>query len=154
MNRIRVDLFADRFAPFEHRFEIIGEDLSDATFAMQIRVTPDAPGAPVLDVPLVDFSVPNVAGIGAGYIGIDTVQNLLAAKRLSAVPDGLAMGDTVQLSTIQLFFNTYPFWPVPGERGEDVRLAYDIQVKPSGKPWDVWFWGDFWVRAGVTEAQS
>lgn len=117
-------LTANRHAPFVYMIEVPDYDLGAATLAMQIRLVPDAPGSPLVDLAIA----------AAGSQGLSVV---------------VAAGDST--ITIQIDEATLEALPAAGETGDDLDLWYDMAVTPSGGVKSIWFRGLFTVRAGVTQ---
>lgn len=147
------DVFGDRNIDFNETIPIVGRDFSGATFASQVRLTPDAPGSPLITL-----------AVSLTYGGSDTVENHIAAGRINAgIKDYVnpntgakyADGDTVPLSLITLHADhsdmIAPGVPAASETGDDVTLAYDVLITPSGGSQDKWVAGKFTVRGTVTQ---
>lgn len=144
-------LYGDRWTPFVRTFQMEGVDLTSATFAMQIRLTPDAAGSPLVDLGTV-FSGSS-QGVRLIYGGTDTVANHIAAGRIEEAPDGMIGTDNLTLSLIGIRINetTMEGLPAAAEVGDDTELAWDMHITPSGELKDRWLYGPFIVRGGVTQ---
>ena len=129
----RLPLGARRWQRFAKTFSIRGVDLTGADLRMQLRLYPNAPGAPLVD--LLTVANGNAQGL-----------------RLVSV----AMDGDVPVSTIEAVINetTIEELPFAGEAGGDTVLAYDLQVNPAGGYKAVWIEGEFWVLAAVTGADG
>lgn len=139
-------LVGNRWTPFVYSIAIYGKVLLGASVAMEVRLTFDTPGEPLL-------SISTSNGILFPYVGSDTVANHIAAGRILAVPKGMAADDNLDLSLIKLSIPeaSMEAMPFPPERGDDAVFRYDIVVAPSGGTEEVWFRGTFTVRAGATQ---
>ncbi len=116
-------LTANRHAPFVYAIQINDIDLTGAVLDMHVRLDFGTPGDPLIDLS------PQTAG----------------TQGLSKV---IAGGNTTL--TIQIDEAALEGLPAPAEVGDDLVLAYDLQITPSGGTKAVWFRGSFTVRAGVT----
>lgn len=148
----RVDLVGDRNVSFVETISRVGVNLTGASFAAQVRLYPDAPGAP-----------PITMTVTLLYGGTATVSAHIAAGRLTAEIYSLinpasgvlyASGDSVVISVLELFIDdsgmVAPYVPAAREAGDDVMMAWDMVITPSGSPADKWFFGEFRVRGTVT----
>jgi hypothetical protein len=150
-NPIRWDLYGDRRLNLEEDIPLVGRDFTGATFASQVRLTPDAPGSPLI-TPTVSLT----------YGGTDTVANHVSAGRISdaiyevdRIPGVKYVStDMIALSVIHVHVDNgsmiSPYVPAASETGDDVTLAWDMLITPSGAAADKWFYGDFIVRGIVT----
>lgn len=145
-----IPLGADRWTPFVVTFRMKGVDLTDAILSAQIRLLPDAPGEPLVDLAQVFSSASE--GVRIIYAGTDTVANHIAAGRLSSVPDGMIVSDSLALTLIGMRVNetTMEGLPDAPKAGDDMNLAWDIHITPSGSFKERPMYGPFLVRAGVT----
>lgn len=146
---VNIPLVGDRGIAFRRTIGIFGEDLSGATFAMQVRLAPDAPGAALIDAS---------AGISLAYGGTDTIANHIAVGRVARADlppeySGLSDSDELTLSMVVISIDAadMELATVPaGENGDDVQLAYDIIVTLDGIE-DKYAYGSFAVRGTVTQ---
>lgn len=150
----RYDIGADRWVACIRNLSFVGVDFTGATFIAQVRLTPDAPGAALVDLSTVLTS--SAEGVRLVYGGTDTVANHIAAERMTgamAEAAGLEPADAVALSQVGLRINetTMEGLPFPDERGDDLALAWDMHITPSGGVKDKWIGGTFTVRAGATQ---
>lgn len=147
----RYDIAADRWVACIRTLTFVGLDFTDAVFAMQVRLTGDASGSPLVDLATVTTS--SAEGVRLIYAGTDTIANHIAAGRLDDVPSGYASGDSIALSQVGIRINetTIEALPFPEERGDDIDLAWDMLITPSGGIKDKYIGGKFTVRAGVTQ---
>jgi len=147
----KLDLAADRWTAFIETWEFQEEDLTDATFAMQVRLIKDASGAPLVDLATVVSS--SSEGVRLIYGGTDTVANHITAGRIDAAPDGYEATDSLALSLLGVRINetTMEGLPLPAERGDDLNLEWDLHITPSGGLKQKYLGGTFTVRAGATE---
>ncbi len=147
------DIAADRFVECSRTLAIIGEDLTGATFAMQVRARKDG-GAIHATLTTVGLNPPDQEGVALIYGGTDTIANHIAEGRLPEVPPGYAASDTVALSLLAITIAkpTMVAMPPAPIAGNDVTsLWWDMQITPTGSVADVWFKGRFSVLAGVNE---
>lgn len=145
-----VALPADRRTPFTATLRLKGVDLTGAALAAQVRLYPDAAGAPLID--LAQVMSGSAEGVRIIYAGTDTVANHITAGRLTDTPKGLTGADSLALTLLGLRVNetTMEDLPESSPPGRDVTLAWDIHITPSGELKAKWFAGPFVVRAGVT----
>lgn len=146
----RYDLSADRWVACIRTFSFVDRDFTGATFLTHVRLKPDATGSPLV-------TLNNAASTAEGWslVGVytSTIAAHIAAGRLSEVPPGYALTDTVPLSQVRMRINetTMEGLPYPGERGEDATLSWDFHITPTGGLKDKYIGGDFIVRAGATQ---
>jgi hypothetical protein len=124
-----ITLTGGRWVPFKP-FEIDVEwvNLTGATLAMQVRLTRDTPGAPLI-------SLTNQTSPAEGIsVSVTTV-------------DGLP------LSTIEIRINetTMEGLPAASELGDDLELFWDMHITPSGGTKAVWAEGPFIVKGGAVQ---
>jgi len=152
MQAASTPLSGGRWVPFNETWAFQGIDLTGAVFAMQIRLTPDAPGVPLVDLGTVTTA--GTQGLRLIYAGTATVSAHLAAGRLmrDEIAAGVADSDNLTLSQVGVRINetTMEGLPFPAERGDDNPLAWDFHVTPSGQLKQLWAGGSFTVLAGVT----
>lgn len=152
MQAASTPLSGGRWVPFGETWAFQGVDLTGAIFAMQIRLTPDATGAALVDLATVGTAAEQ--GLRLIYAGASTVAAHLTAGRLQRdeIVEGVADGDIVTLSLVGVRINetTMESMPLPSERGDDNLLAWDLHVTPVGGLKQVWAEGSFTVRSGVT----
>ena len=126
-------------APFSARryerrqlvIRFVGYDLTNRDLHGQIRLAPDAPGAPLVNLPLVT---------SASLEGVRLV--------------GVAIENNVTVSTVAIQIATETMtdparMPYGGEIGDDTRLAWALQVDGIQR-----VGGPFWVLAGVVGADG
>lgn len=126
-------LAGDRFTPLVDTIEVVGIDLTGATFKMQVRDRKDG-GTVRADL----ATVGSVGTEGVTLVGVTTD------------------GDAVPTSTLSFRINEATMEAMPDsadglEAGADVPLWWDMHITPSGGVKFVAFAGVFTVRAGVTE---
>lgn len=150
MRPATVNLAGGRWVPLVHEIEVQGVDLTGAVLAAQVRLTPDASGAALVD--LLQVTTAAAQGVMLVYAGTDTIANHIAATRLSEIPEGMATSDSLALTVIGIRVNETVMEAMlfPGERGDDVALSWDMHITPAGGNKQVWFEGSFVVEAGVT----
>lgn len=147
----RLPLGGDRWTPFVRTLTFEGIDLTGAAFAMQVRLKPDTPGAPLVDLSTVASA--SAQGVRLIYGGTDTVANHIAAGRLLAAPKGLLSTDNLALSLVGIRINetTMEGLPAADEVGNDAPLAWDMHITPASGTKEKYLYGPFTVRAGVTQ---
>lgn len=147
----RIDIQADRWVACIRTFAFVDYDFTDAVFAAQVRVTLDAPGSALITLGTVSSA--SAEGVRLIYAGSDTVLNHIAAGRLPEAPPELEDSDTVTVSHVGLRINetTMEALFLPSETGDDLTLAWDMHITPSGGIKDKYAGGSFIVRAGVTQ---
>lgn len=138
----------DRYSPCIQEWSFIGKDFTSAVFASQIRRIRDDVTA-LITLATVGS---DTQGIRLLYAGADTVQNHIAAGRLRSLPAGLQLSDTVTLSQVRMKINKANVTALPAaeETGDNVTLAWDLHITPSGGYEAKWFYGEFVVEAGAT----
>ena len=129
----RLDLRAGRFVPFYYDIAFVGYDLNTPLTYMraQIRQKPDTPGEPIVDL--------ERQATGA-------VQGLF--------PMGLTTIDGLPATVVRLFIDQLQMraLPFPAELGNNLDLAWDMQIQTDQTLKAVWLAGKFTVVAGVTQA--
>jgi hypothetical protein len=168
----RLDLTADRRTVFSESVVFLGDNYTGGDFDLWIKLYPDAPGAPLVQLdPVTD---PTAEGIKLVYGGADTVANHVSAGRLSGNGQGSiysmtnpATGlayqstDTLTLSQLTITIDVDEDldlvvaddrFPYPEERGDTIDLAYDFLAKTSGGRWEKRLYGTFSVRPAVVRA--
>lgn len=107
---------------------IRGVDLSGATLKMQVRLYPDAPSTPLIDLAM---AASNAQGLSVTVTTDD---------------------DAIPTSVIQIRINktTMQGMPATNPLGEDAELAYDLTVSGGGFDEGIWFKGPFVVEGSVT----
>lgn len=147
----RIDIHADRWVACIRELAFVGYNFTGATFLAQVRTVPDAPGTALVNLATVTLST--AEGVRLIYGGTDTIANHIAAGRLSDIPSGYASTDSVALSSVGIRVNetTMEALPEPVNIGDDLTLAWDIHITPSGGVKEKYAGGDFIVRAGVTQ---
>jgi len=146
----RYNIEADRWVACIRTFSFVGQDFTGATFFSQVRLEADAPGSPLVNLTNAAAGAEGLRLIGA-YTS--TIADHIAAGRLTEVPPGYKLTDTVIISQVGMRINETSMegLPFPGERGENATLAWDLQITPSGGIKDKYLGGDFIVRAGATQ---
>jgi len=147
-------LHADRWVALIRKLAFVDFNFTGATFAMQVRQTYDAPGAALITLGTVGGM--GSEGVWLDYAGTDTVLNHLAAGRLREVPPGLTESTSVAVSVVGIRINKSTMGnpaniPFPAQRGEDLTLAWDLLITPSGGVQDKYIGGHFIVRGGATQ---
>ena len=146
----RYDLSADRWVACIRTFSFVGVDFTGATFLSHVRLTKDATGSPLISLA---NAAANAEGLNLIGTFTSTVQAHIDAGRLSEVPPGYKLTDTVIISQIGMRINETSMegLPYPGERGDDATLQWDLHVTPASGVKDKYLGGDFIVRAGATQ---
>lgn len=144
-------LAGDRWTALVELIPFIGWDFTGAVFAAQVRLTPDATGAALVDLATVGSA--SAEGLRLVYAGTATIAAHIAAGRLQSIPPGYQSSDSVLLSLVGIRINetTMEGLPFPAERGDDPVLAWDIHITPSAGIKQKYLGGSFTVRAGVTQ---
>jgi len=127
----RLPLSGDRWTPLARVLRFNGVDLTGAEFRAQVRLYPDAPGDPLVDL--------RTAGPGVEGVRLVAVESV-AGKPVSTVLVSIgeaAMGNLPGAAA------------AGGEAGEDAALHWDLVITWSGTK-QRWLYGPFIVRAGVT----
>lgn len=143
-------LYGDRNVLFNTTLGFYDLDLTGATFRMQIRVSPDQGGSPLVSL------TTGAGGIVLVYAGTDTVANHIASNRITekqVQTAGYADTDTLTLSlvNVQISQAAMAFASTPAaEVGDDVLLSYDFLVTPAAGTEDKYLYGPFIVRGTVT----
>lgn len=134
---VDITLEADRWSAFDGELSCVGFDFTGATFAMQVRVTEDAGGDPLIDLGTTGTSTDE--GVYLAYAGIDTIANHIAAGRLDEVPEGYESTDSEYLSSVTIHIDEttmeslfFPEEVSDGERGDDLNLAWGLHVTTGG----------------------
>lgn len=145
-------LAGDRFTPFVRTISLLGVDLTDAVFKLQVRLLPDTPGTPLADLGTVGSA--SAEGVRLIYGGTDTYANHIAAGRWPAdeIPAGSEASDSIALSQLGIRINesTMEAMPDATEVGDNLDLHWDMHITPDGGLKQRWLYGPFRVRAGVT----
>jgi hypothetical protein len=146
----RYDITADRWVACIRTFSFVGLDFTGATFAAHVRLKPDVGGAPLVNLA---NAASNAEGLHLIGVYTSTIAAHIDAGRLSEVPPGHSLTDTVPLSQVGMRVNevTMEGLPFPGERGDNATLAWDIHITPTGGIKDKYLGGDFVVVAGATQ---
>ncbi len=155
----RIDLAGDRWVAFVRTLPIVNADLTGAVLSLQVRLYPDAPGVPLVDLTTVTSGASQGVRVAAAVTG--TIAAHVAAGRLDEIPGTInpltgaayAGSDVVTVSVIGIRINETAMeaLPYPAERGGDTELAWDIHITPAGQLKDKYAGGAFTVRAGATQ---
>lgn len=155
---IRYDIVAERSLVFIDTVDFLGENLTGATFAMQVRQHPDLGGTANANLATV---TDNSEGVRLMYAGSMTVSSHIAAGRLSpeiyqvsnpATGNLYQPTDTVADSNVRILIGqpTMDALPPAPEVGDDIHLHYDLLVTISGSVPVKRLYGLFTVRGTVT----
>ena len=132
MKPAREDLRAYRWAPMVELFPFEGLDMTGATFAMEVRLSPDAPGDALVSL---GNAVSNAQGIS-----------------LDVEWDGVLPTSIVQVRINETTLEGLLPFPANGtEPGEEVRLAYDLHITMPDFGKRRWVEGVFIIVPGVTQ---
>lgn len=126
----KLDLRARRWTPFVYVIDFEGLDFSAATFASEIRLYRDAPGAALI-------SLANAASNAQGV-------------SVSVTTDGAVPTSHVQLRINETTLEALLLNSTPAAHGKDVRLVWDIHITGGGFIKTRWLEGDFTILAGAT----
>jgi hypothetical protein len=129
-----VPLSIARGAPRVFTIEITGIDLTGADLHAMIRLTRDAPGAPLLDLPpTTDAGAPGVRLVGTDDSGLLPVS--WVRLQIPAMSDGYGQNQL----------------PPADDPGDDVALSWDLFVTPQGWTTDRWLYGPVTVEGTATK---
>lgn len=123
---------ADRYTPCVRVLTVKGLDLRSPGLRMQVRLSPDTPGAPMIDLGAVD----NPRAEGLALLSVETVDGLVTS-----------------IVQIRINESTMKRLPFSGEPGDATPLQYDMIAVVSGDK-RVLARGAFTVDAGVTGADA
>ncbi|MBB4154186.1 hypothetical protein GGQ80_002096 [Sphingomonas jinjuensis] len=130
----RLPLGGRRFQPLSRTIMLTApHDLSAAAFRLQVRETPNAPGAPLVDL---------------RTVGDPEAEGIIV---LRSEERGRSFRTTIAIRVAEATMAALPYF---GEQGDDVVLAYDLQVTPVGGDRSVWLEGEFWALAAVSGADG
>lgn len=121
-NPAAVSLYADRWTPFVVTLEFTGLVLTGATFAMQVRQTFDAEGAPL---------------VALGTVGSSSAEGVYI---VSATQAQIRINESTMEGLLEA-----------PEEGDDLKLYYDLHITPAGGTKQVYLRGPFIVRGGATQ---
>jgi hypothetical protein len=146
----KLSLNGDRWTPFVRTLQFEGVDFTDAVFKLQVRDRKDG-GAIRADLATVATGA--AEGVRLIYGGTDTVANHISAGRIDEVPDGMTTSTTLPLSLVGIRINesTMEGMTPAQEIGGDAQAWWDLHVTPSGALKELYLFGPFTIRAGVTE---
>lgn len=125
----KLDLVAQRWTPFVYVLAFEGFDFTGATFAMDVRLYRDAPGAALI-------SLTN------------------AASNAQGISVSVATVDDVPTSTVQLRINETTLEALllsAAGAGKDVVCVYDLHITGGGVAKTRWVEGSFTIKAGATQ---
>ncbi|CAN7167727.1 hypothetical protein [Brevundimonas sp. LjRoot202] len=129
-------LVALRWQAFKHTIDLVGYDLTGGTFAAQMRLYRDAPGAPLISLA---NSVSPAEGISVTVATTDGIPTSTIEMRINEVTIEGVLPFTVAAG-------------VPNRKaGSDVELVWDIHVTATGLPKTRLLEGPFTIRAGSTQ---
>jgi hypothetical protein len=122
-------LRAQRWTPFVYTIDFVGQDFTGATFAMDVRLRPDAPGSALIAL----------AGASAPTQGIS-----VTVATVSGVPTSSVEIRISEATLEGVLLNA-------GKAGADVVLAWDIHITFGGGLKTRWLQGSFTIEPGVTQ---
>jgi hypothetical protein len=159
----KLDIVADRWVMCRRTMAFVGYDFTSAAFKMEIRLTRDAVGSPLVSL---TTQTTDVQGVRRTYSGTDTIANHRTAARLSpsdtdtllatknpATGANYLLTDSILLSIVAIRIDkaTMSALPFPAERGNDIDLYWDLHITPAGSDEGDYAGGVFTVAAGVTQ---
>lgn len=130
INPAQLDLTAQRWTPFVYVVDFEGLNLTGATFAADIRLYRDAPGAALI-------ALSNAAANAQGVSVSVTID-----------------GDDVPTSHVQIRINETTLESLllgAAGAGRDVDAVWDMHITGGGFIKSRWLEGAFKIRAGVTQ---
>jgi hypothetical protein len=159
----RLNLEGGRWVPFIATLPLIGIDLTGATFAMALRDVFDGAGAALAS--LANAASAAAEGVRVVDVTTATVQAHITAGRLPSLPVGVnpatgeafALTDSIIVTRIGIRINETTMEGLPmasalgGERGDELALAWDMHVTPSGGNKTLMFRGTFTVLGGAVQ---
>lgn len=123
-------LRVDRTKAVRILFRVKGYDLTSAAFRSQVRLYPDAPGDPVIDLPKVTDT-----SNGLKFISVETL-------------DGVPIS-TLQMQIAPATMGSGAIPPAPVGR-DNITLAWDLNLTPVGGVEAVYARGPFQIDGVVT----
>lgn len=131
----KLDLVVQRWAPYDYSIQLpVGFDFTNAVAKMQVRLRPDAPGEPIIDLV-------NAPSTGEG-LSFTTVTEAGVVTSTLRIKINETTAETILLNAGKL--------PSVDCR-QDVRLSYDIQITGGGFIKTRWYEGVFIIRPGSTQ---
>ena len=127
----RLALSARRFELRTLTIRVTGLDLTGAALAMQVRLYPDTPGTPILDLP----TVTTAAAEGLKLDGV-TVENGVPVSTITLRINKSTMSDQAGLGR-------------PAEPGVPIEFAYALRIGETTR-----LHGAFWALPGTVDADS
>jgi hypothetical protein len=125
-----VPLEADRWVPFVRTFDFYDQNLTNADMRAQVRLYADQPGNPIWDLPkVIDGNL-----MGLQFLGLSTISGRTVSSVRMHIPE------------VEMRAHA----PFPGERGDDVLLAWDLILTINELRRRV-LAGPFTIKAGVTQ---
>lgn len=125
----QLDLAAQRWTPFVYVIDFVGFDFTAATFAMDVRLYRDAPGAALVSL---TNAASNAQGLSVSVTTEESVDTSALQIRINETTiEGLLLGSA--------------------GAGKDVVLVYDIHITGGGLEKTRWVEGSFTIRAGATQ---
>lgn len=129
MTPATVNLRVDRTKAVRRIISVTGLDLTSASFRAMVRLYPDAPGDPILDLPLVtntDDGMKFLSVETVNDVPVSLIQMQVAAATMASDPPAAPIGKT------------------------SVNFAWDLCITPSGGIEEVYARGVFQVDGVVT----
>lgn len=129
-NVVEYDIEAARHVPFAEAWHFEGIDLTGHALAMQVRLTPDTPGAPLVS------------------LGSTNTQYSLGLRLRDVTGLGWAVESVVEAYIPKAIVEALP---AANELGGDRVLAWDMTITPPGGVEQRTHFGKFTVVAGVKQ---
>lgn len=127
----RLPLAAWRNEAHSWTMRFVGIDLTGKALRMQVRLAPDTPGAPLIDLGTVDTA----AAEGLKFEGV-TLRNGVPISTITGRLNKTTMSDAAKL-------------PFGGERGDDTQLSYAMQIDGRTR-----VYGAFTALAAVMDSDA
>lgn len=154
----QIDIIADRNVDHEEIWRFLNVDWTGSTYRIQVRLTKDTTGTPLLDhsTATSSFSMAVVTGAVSDHVaggelsgtGEDSIYSIInPATGNPYEPTDILTLTRVRLGLLAFDLSLFPF---PEERGDDLTTYYDIIRTPPTGSAEVMLRGKFIVRAGVT----
>lgn len=125
----KLDLVAQRWSPFVYVIDFVGLDFSAATFAMDVRLYRDAPGAALIAL---TNAASNAQGIS---VSTSTTEGVITSSVQIRINETTLEGLLLASSGA----------------GRDVELVQDLHITGGGFIKTRWTEGKFTIRAGATQ---
>ena len=131
----KLDLVVQRWTPFDYSIQLpVGLDFTTAVAKMQVRLRPDAPG-----LPIIDLENASPAGEGLSFSSVTDAGVVTSTLRIR-VNETTAEGILLNAGKLPSV-----------DCRQDVRLSYDIHITGGGFAKTRWLEGVFIIRPGTTQ---